>query len=87
MRCIKCNFLDVIKFDQGKTWKCPNCEYNQPERSKREDLLICPKCKEKSLLERCSSIGIGLYYRCYNCYGEFLEKELIGCGALNTMET
>jgi len=37
LRCNKCDFLDIVKYENGKSWKCPNCEFNQPERSKRED--------------------------------------------------
>jgi phage FluMu protein Com len=37
LRCFKCDFLDVVLREKGKDWKCPNCEINQPERSKRED--------------------------------------------------
>ncbi len=27
MRCKICNFLDIIKYENGKNWKCPNCEF------------------------------------------------------------
>ncbi len=37
LRCKICDFLDVIHYEDGKDWKCPNCKLNQPERSKRED--------------------------------------------------
>lgn len=37
LRCSKCDFLDVVLIKDGKAWKCPNCEFNQPERIKPED--------------------------------------------------
>lgn len=39
-------------------------------------MIQCPKCKEKSKLERSVAFGIGLYYRCYNCNGEFLQNDV-----------
>jgi hypothetical protein len=53
-------------------------EYNQPERSKREDLSGCSNCK-------------GLEEACENCFSQdgFCPNcgRSIRCGALNTMET
>ena len=42
MRCKSCGSLDIVLIENGKSWKCPSCEFNQPERSKREDLSAKP---------------------------------------------
>jgi hypothetical protein len=37
LKCGKCDFLDIVKYENGRHWKCPNCEINQPERLSPED--------------------------------------------------
>lgn len=57
LRCQKCNFIDIVKYENGKEWECPNCEFNQPERSKREDC----NCPNRYLL---NGTYMGKYCRC-----------------------
>jgi len=32
LRCPICDFLDICLIENGKNWKCFNCQINQPER-------------------------------------------------------
>lgn len=84
MRCKDCDFLDIIKFENGKSWKCPNCEFNQPERSKREDRYnggyFPPPWNPNEHPEKTEG---------WIAFQEEQRKDpkYYGCGALNTVET
>lgn len=82
MRCIKCNFVDIILYENGKLWKCPNCELNQPERSKREDFY--KKMAREYLDKREYWEGNPSDKIVIECFADFLDRR---CGTLNSMET
>lgn len=45
MHCAECHFLDIILRENGKTWKCPNCEFEKAKPIKQCECKNC--CEEK----------------------------------------
>jgi hypothetical protein len=87
VRCFDCNTKDWMKkfhHEKNRSY-CDQCYQKriQPERSKREDLIKMvvppePDCLTIQRLEEDIEFV-------KNCCG--VNPDLLGCGALNTMET
>ena len=45
MRCTECNFLDIILQENGKAWKCPNCEFNKASPIKQSEFRVAKQIR------------------------------------------
>ena len=63
--CHQCKVEEMVDDYYSDEWKCPKC--NQPERSKREDLIKCVLCKKDTDNES----GYG---NCQDCHYKIVKK-------------